>query len=376
MNLDQVRQMKRTGQIEYKTLPSDNKVLDAANRLVEGYAAVMGNVDSGWDRLMLGSFRKTLKERGERVRHLWQHDFDQPPTAVIVELEEQDVNALPAKLRKHADVTGALRVVRKYLDTPRGNEVFQGITNGAIQEMSFAFDAVKVSFEEDDEKRTIRNLHEVRLWETSDVLWGMNPLTVASKTLAVKYRDTGTDSETEWREPTLSDFTDKAWSELEHSEKQRIAEHFAWSHTPGIDSFEDLVLPHHVPAKQGVGPVSLDGLGRCLQAFSHRKVMGEYSLDDMHLVYTHLRRHYGQFSKRVPDFEVLSLLWTSDMLVQQEMLTGFLSEPEIRDLLHLMDRIKSGLPRIDSTQEVNRVASGVLLQRLEIAERFVQLHGG
>jgi uncharacterized coiled-coil protein SlyX len=57
--------------------------------------------------------------------------------------------------------------------------------------MSFAYDAVKYDFEEKPDAKyewdRIRNLREIRLYETSDVLWGANDATVASKSLLLPF---------------------------------------------------------------------------------------------------------------------------------------------------------------------------------------------
>lgn len=174
--------------MEYKAIELETKEIAEDGRTVTGLAAVFGNVDSGGDRIHKGAFKKTLKESGPRVKHLWQHDMGQPPIATVKELKEVGREELPDTVaKKWPDATGGLLVVRKYLDTPRGNEILEGIKAGAIGEMSFAYDALKYDFEEDKESKTvIRNLREVRLWETSDVVWGMNAATVASK--GVDYR--------------------------------------------------------------------------------------------------------------------------------------------------------------------------------------------
>lgn len=170
--------------MEYKVLVAQPKIVDG--RTVTGFAAVTGNIDTGMDRIFKGAFKKTLKENGKRVRHLWMHDPFQPPTAVIKELAEVGREDLPEEITKdNPEVTGGLQVVREYLDTPRGNEILSGIKAGAIGEMSFAYDPVKFDFEEikegEKQGRMVRNLKEIRVWDTSDVTWGMNELTVAAK---------------------------------------------------------------------------------------------------------------------------------------------------------------------------------------------------
>lgn len=171
--------------MEIKAISSRPEQIEG--RTVTGLAAVFGNVDSGLDRLHDGAFRKTLSENARRVRHLWQHDFNAPPIASIDEIKEVGRSQIPTWVKDaHPEVTGGLMVRRTYLETPRGSEVLEGIRAGAINEMSFGFDIVKHDFEIDpNTKATIRNLREVKLFDTSDVVWGMNPLTVAAKTASV-----------------------------------------------------------------------------------------------------------------------------------------------------------------------------------------------
>jgi HK97 family phage prohead protease len=144
-------------------------------------------VDSYGDVVQKGAFKKTIQENARRIRHLWMHDSFQPPTAVVRNLQEVGKSSLPESvLAAFPDATGGLEVAREYLKTPRGDEILEGIRADGINEMSFAYDVVKSqlkSVETDGkEKRQIRLLSEVKLYETSDVLWGANPATVASKT--------------------------------------------------------------------------------------------------------------------------------------------------------------------------------------------------
>lgn len=164
--------------MEYKALPTFTKSID--DRTVVGVFAVHGNVDSGGDRSHPGSFSKTLESLA-RIKSLWQHDMFAPPIAKVDSLRELSRDDLPsAVLAKAPDATGGVEVVRTYLDTPRGEEILTGIKAGAITEMSYAYDAIKFDFEELDGK-SIRNLREVRLYEVSDVNWGMNEATVGAK---------------------------------------------------------------------------------------------------------------------------------------------------------------------------------------------------
>ena len=157
-------------------------------RAVTGIFSVLGNLDDYQDKIWPGAFAKTFAERGSKVLHLWQHDFSNPPIAVIKSLREVTRAELPDSVLAEApEAMGGAEVVREYLDTPRANEVLAALKAGAPLQMSFAYDAIKYDFEALPDAKydweQIRNLREVRVWETSDVLWGANAATVASKTL-------------------------------------------------------------------------------------------------------------------------------------------------------------------------------------------------
>lgn len=169
--------------MELKSLPFAVKAIEG--RTVTGICAVMGNVDEGNDRIWPGAFKMTLATRLPKVRHLWNHDTNSPPIAAIKEAREVGRDELPEQVLAMApETSGGLLVTRTYLDTPRGNEVLAGLEAGAINEMSFGFDSIKVAFTKEDQ-RDIRELYELRLWDTSDVNWGMNEATAGIKGLVL-----------------------------------------------------------------------------------------------------------------------------------------------------------------------------------------------
>lgn len=164
---------------EFKSAPHYTKAVDG--RVVTGIFSVFGVIDSYGDVVLPGAFTKTFQERGNRILHLWQHDFSSPPIAKVLSLREISRDELPQEvLQRYPEATGGAEVVREYLDTPRGNEVLTVITSGSPIQMSFGYDATRFSFGEIG-TTSVRFLNEIRQWETSDALWGANDATVASK---------------------------------------------------------------------------------------------------------------------------------------------------------------------------------------------------
>jgi HK97 family phage prohead protease len=165
---------------EYKSFVTVTKEID--DRTVTGLTATMGNIDAYNDIIFKGAFKKTIAEQAGRIRHLWQHDSYMPPIAAIKQIREVGKGEIPQAIKdKYPDAKGALEVTREYLNTPRADEVFEGIRTGAISEMSIGYSPVKWDYDENEDGVVIRNLREVRLWDTSDVNWGANAATAAVK---------------------------------------------------------------------------------------------------------------------------------------------------------------------------------------------------
>ncbi len=164
---------------EIKTLPQLTKAIEG--RTVTTLFSVAGNVDSYQDRMWPGAFTKTFRERGNKVLHLWQHNFDMPPIGVVKGLRELTREELPPEvLSDYPEATGGAEAVTDFLDTARAEEVLKALQGGAPLEASFGYDALRYDFTEEADAQ-IRNLREVRLWEVSTVLWGANAASLGSK---------------------------------------------------------------------------------------------------------------------------------------------------------------------------------------------------
>jgi HK97 family phage prohead protease len=172
---------------EFKSLSFTNIKAQSSGRTRAGVCAVFGNVDDWGDRIVPGAFAKTISEGATRARHLWNHSYQHPPIASIKELKELSRDELPTEvIAKAPNAQGGLLVKREYYDTELSNWVLKAIDAGDINEMSFAYDVVRSAtvtepIDGDPEKtREIRELVELKLYDTSDVLWGMNFATVAA----------------------------------------------------------------------------------------------------------------------------------------------------------------------------------------------------
>lgn len=129
-----------------------------------GYGAVFNEttrIDS-WEgrfdeQVAPGAFTKTLAERGDKVKILFDHGLDpsigNKPIAAINTLEEDDKG---------------LRLEATFIDRPYAHDIREAIKAGAIDGMSFRF-SVKKDEWDDEPDIPLRTLKEVRLLELGPV---------------------------------------------------------------------------------------------------------------------------------------------------------------------------------------------------------------
>lgn len=172
--------------MERKVFPAFTVKVDADQGIVEHLISVFGILDEGKDIVHPGAFTKTIAERSGKIRVLDQHATDSINRVIGKPKEMREIgrSELPADvLKKWPEATGGLLAVTQYLmDTPEGKGAFTRIKEGAIDEYSFAFDALDTDNsrvrDQNGREVTARNIRTVKLYEYSPVIWGMNPATV------------------------------------------------------------------------------------------------------------------------------------------------------------------------------------------------------
>lgn len=131
-------------------------------RTVSGYAAVFGNVDWDKDIIHPGAFAKTLAERGEKVRVLFQHDPNRPLGPLLEAREDNH----------------GLFVRFRISPTSYGEDALTLLREKALDGMSIAYDVLNDYVERSNSpsngKEAVRHLTEMRLWEVSLVTFPAN----------------------------------------------------------------------------------------------------------------------------------------------------------------------------------------------------------
>lgn len=185
--------------MERKVTPLfDAQIVDQDQGIVDHLFSVYGVVDEGGDRVHPGAFLKTTREGLGRIKVLDSHN-NRSIMSVLgkpIEFYELPRERLPASLlERFPEATGGMVArVRYLLETPEGRGAFARIKAGAVTESSFGYDVIQKDYTEEKvggELRRVRELRELRLYDISPVIFGMNPATAV---LSVKG-----DGEKRWR---------------------------------------------------------------------------------------------------------------------------------------------------------------------------------
>ncbi|MBN88346.1 HK97 family phage prohead protease [Candidatus Woesearchaeota archaeon] len=142
------------GNIIFKQSPI-GELLDADEYagVVKGYGSYFGNKDSDNDVIMKGAYKKTIKENGERVKYLYQHNMMQP-IGKMKELYEDDKG---------------LVFVAEIAKTQLGKDVVELMKSGILTENSVGIMPIQK-----ENKRDYREITEVKLYEISAVTLAAN----------------------------------------------------------------------------------------------------------------------------------------------------------------------------------------------------------
>jgi len=138
----------------YKAAPlGELSDYDEKNSVVKGYGSYFDNKDADNDVIMRGAYQKTIKENGERVKYLYQHNMMQP-IGKMNELYEDEKG---------------LMFVAEVPKTQLGKDVIELMKAGVITENSVGILPIQK-----EDRGDYRELKEVKLFEISAVTLAAN----------------------------------------------------------------------------------------------------------------------------------------------------------------------------------------------------------
>lgn len=137
-------------------VPMEIRAVDADKGIFEGYASVFDVVDSYGSQIMRGAFTKTLQERGDKVKVLWNHDDDAP---------------IGKPLEMREDSHGLFVRAQLTRGVQRAEEALLLMKDGVINTLSIGFSIPRGKESLVD---GVRQINEVKLYEFSPVVFESN----------------------------------------------------------------------------------------------------------------------------------------------------------------------------------------------------------
>ena len=127
--------------------------------IFEGYAVTWDTIDSYDTTFRVGAFKKTITERGDKIKVLWNHDTDEPIGKIIEIREDKKGLFVRGKLTK---------------GVTKAEDVYKNLQAGVINTLSFGF----VPLQSNRQDGAVRQITEVKLYEVSPVTFEANETAV------------------------------------------------------------------------------------------------------------------------------------------------------------------------------------------------------
>ena len=168
--------------MERKTVACDWKAADEG--ILVGYASTFGNVDRGGDVVVKGAFLRTIEKiKANGIPLLADHSASTASVlGTIFDAKEDDKGLL---------------IKARFSSAPSAQEVRTKLVEGHLSRLSIGYETLDEAWEDRDGRR-VRLLKEIKLWETSVVVFPMNQqAAVSSVKSRAKWRGVDETIETE-----------------------------------------------------------------------------------------------------------------------------------------------------------------------------------
>lgn len=146
--------------LEYKSISADGnsiKDIDEKQGRIIGYFSIFDNIDSDNDVITKGAYKKTLSENYRRMKHLYQHDSFRPLSGT----KQDNLKITEDSKGLHFDSTVS--------QTSWGRDTIKLYVDGVVDEQSVGFQTINSV-----DKKSYREITEIKLWEGSTVTWAAN----------------------------------------------------------------------------------------------------------------------------------------------------------------------------------------------------------
>jgi len=175
----------------------------SAEGIFTGYLTVWGVVDSHNSVFTRGSFAKTIAERKDKVKVMYDHDT---LIGKVLDVREDD--------------HGVFVECKLNLDVQAARETHAFLTDGTLEGLSFMFRSIQEGYRKDG----VLAISEVALFECGPVNFPSNEAATVESVRSTVFSESVTEEESYWREIILQDAMNGTlssiwWSEMTNTEK-------------------------------------------------------------------------------------------------------------------------------------------------------------
>lgn len=158
--------------METLVVPVEWKATDGDENVLEGYASTFGNVDLGMDVVQRGAFKKTVNAiKAKGIPLLADHIAS---TAHVL-----------GTIFDAKETQKGLWIKARFSSAPSAQDVRIKLLEKHLDKLSIGYDPVEYKFADDDHGHRVRLLQEVKVWETSVVVFPMNPEAAVTRVKSV-----------------------------------------------------------------------------------------------------------------------------------------------------------------------------------------------
>ncbi len=328
-----MQRKERDVERERKIVRAQMKIAADDENVIEGYAAVFGNIDDGFDRIAKGAFRTTIKERIKtgKIKLTDSHGTDAARILGTVFEGREDAHGLFVRARVS--------------DDPQAQAIKLKVKEGHIDGMSIGYQALDYKYVEEG-KITIRDLREIKLFEVALTAFPMNELAKVTgvKSAALPFQDLPlADAGQAWDAGAARKRVE-AWAGGDNINFAQLHRAFLWHNAaaPGDVASYKCVIADVINGHLLAVPRAIFAAATVLQG--GRRGVPEADRAKMR---EHVARYYTKLDRKPPWDRNARALGAVMALVDEGTLELALSTPESRESGRLLAAVDEALETMD-----------------------------
>lgn len=273
------------GEILRKTLKIQDFKFDVEQGIFEGYASIFNKVDSDNEVVVPGAFKKHLGFFRKEGKILWQHDRDIPIGLPLRVFEDEKGLFIRAQITK---------------STQDGREAIALIKEKIVDKLSFGFKLLEF---EDDEKKGVRYLKEIQVFDISPVTFPAMSLAEIQTIKSMREEKDEVKKAIPYKKTPVAPL-DTPWdasAEVREAEVSDLKIMCLWFDAENADVKQSYKLPHH--KSSGNHSLVWNGVRASMAVLFGARGGVDIPAGEKKSCYNHAAKHYKDCDKEPPEWK-------------------------------------------------------------------------